>query len=89
MSYIPTLLASLDSRLDELATEISTLEDARTTLHTRTLAAASTAGDQQGATPKRGRRRTPQTKRPAPTPTPTRPRPDARPHRGAADRLDV
>jgi hypothetical protein len=66
MSYIPTLLASLNTRLDELATEISTLEDARTTLQARNLAAASTSGDQQGATPKRRCRPTPQTKRPAP-----------------------
>jgi hypothetical protein len=66
MSYIPTLLASLDTRLDELATEISALEDARTTLQTRTLAAASAAGDQPGATSKRPRRPTRQAKRPAP-----------------------
>jgi hypothetical protein len=66
MSYIPTLLASLDTRLDELATEISTLEDARTKLQTRTSTAASAAGDQPGATPKRPRRPTLQAKRSAP-----------------------
>ncbi len=80
MSYIPTLLAPLDSRLDELATEISTLEDARTTLHTRNLAAAPTAADQQNATPKQGRRPTPQTKRP----TSRRPAPDPKPDLTAA-----
>jgi hypothetical protein len=38
MTYIPTLVASLDARLDELATEMSALEDARASLRTRTLA---------------------------------------------------
>ena len=43
MSYIPTLLASLDARLDELATEISTLQDGRAALRTPTPATPPTA----------------------------------------------
>jgi hypothetical protein len=43
MSYIPTLVASLDTRLDELADEISTLEHARAALRTATLAATPMA----------------------------------------------
>src|ERR1039458_779243 len=43
MSYILTLLASLDARLDELATEISTLEGGRAALRTPIPAASPTA----------------------------------------------
>lgn len=39
MTYIPSLVASLDARLDELAAEMSALEDARAALRTRTVAA--------------------------------------------------
>jgi hypothetical protein len=39
MSYIPTLVASLDARLDELATEISSLPETRAALPARILAA--------------------------------------------------
>jgi hypothetical protein len=68
MSYIPTLLASLDARLDELAAEISTLEGGRAALRTPT-PAPPTAIAHNGAARKRPRRRTPQTKTPAPKPT--------------------
>jgi hypothetical protein len=78
MSYIPRLLASLDTRLDELATEISTLEDARAALRTRTLAAPATAAADNGAKRTRPRRPAPQTKKPAPEPGPpaTDPKPE-------------
>ena len=69
MSYILTLLASLDARLDELATEISTLEGGRAALRTPIPAASPTAIAHNGAARKRPRRRTPQTKTPAPRPT--------------------
>jgi hypothetical protein len=77
MSYIPTLLASLETRLDELATEIGTLEDARAALRTRTLAAPAAAAD-NGANRTRPRRSASQTKRPAPKPRPpaTDPKPE-------------
>jgi len=65
MSYISALVASLDTRLDELAAEIVTLEDTRATLQRRTLAAPSTAAP-KGATSKRPRRLTAQTKTPGP-----------------------
>jgi hypothetical protein len=69
MSYIPTLLASLDARLDELASEISTLEDGRAALRTPTPATPPTAIAHNGAAPKRPRRLTPQTNTPAAKPT--------------------
>jgi hypothetical protein len=69
MSYIPTLLASLDARLDELASEISTLEDGRAALRTPTPATPPAAIADNGAARKRPRRLTPQTKTPAPKPT--------------------
>jgi hypothetical protein len=69
MSYISTLLASLDARLDELATEISTLEDGRAALRTPTPATPPAAIADNGAARKRPRRLTPQTKTPAPKPT--------------------
>jgi hypothetical protein len=77
MPDIPTLVASLDTRLDELVTEISTLEAARAAL-TRTLAAPPTTAAHNGATPKRPRRPAPQTNTAAPTPGPpaTDPRPE-------------
>jgi hypothetical protein len=65
MSYIPTLLASLDARLDELASEISTLEDGRAALRTPTPATAPAVIAHNGAARKRPRRLTPQTKIPA------------------------
>jgi hypothetical protein len=76
MSYIPTLLASLDARLDELATEISTLEDGRAALRTRTPATPPTASADNGAARKRPRRLIPQTKTPAPTPPAADPKPE-------------
>src|SRR5450755_4288924 len=65
MSYIPTLIASLDARLDELAIEISTLQDGRAALRTPTPATPPTAIAHNGAARKRPRRLTPQTKTPA------------------------
>jgi hypothetical protein len=82
MSYIPTLLASLDARLDELATEISTLEDGRAALRTPTPATPPAAIAHNGAARKRPRRLTPQTKTPAPDPTP--PAADPKPEPTAA-----
>jgi hypothetical protein len=82
MSYIPTLLASLDARLDELATEISTLEGARAALRTPTPAAPRTAIAHGGAERKRPRRPTQRTKTPAPQPT--APAPDAKPELAVA-----
>ena len=70
MSYIPTLLASLDARLDELASEISTLKDGRAALRTPTPATPPAAIAHNGAVRKRPRRLTPQPKTPAPEPTP-------------------
>jgi hypothetical protein len=78
MPDIPALVASLDTRLDELVTEISMLEAARAALRTRTLAAPPPAAAQSGATPKRPRRPAPQTTTAAPKPGPpvTDPRPE-------------
>jgi type IV secretory pathway VirB10-like protein len=78
MPDIPTLVASLDTRLDELVTEISTLEAARAALRTRTLAAPPPAAAHNGATPKRPRRPAPQTNKATPKPGPpaTDPRPE-------------
>jgi hypothetical protein len=81
MSYIPTLLASLDARLDELASEISTLEGGRAALRTAT-AAPPTAIAHNGAARKRPRRPIPQTKTPAPQPT--APAADPKPELAAA-----
>ena len=64
------LVASLDTRLDELATEISTLEDARIALRTRAPKAQPMAGGHSDATPKRRGRLTPPTKPPARKPSP-------------------
>jgi hypothetical protein len=69
MSYIPTLLASLDARLGELAAEISTLEGGRAALRPPTPATPPTATADNGAARKRPRRLTPQTKTRAPEPT--------------------
>ena len=85
MSYIPTLLASLDARLDELASEISTLEDGRAALRTPTPATPPTASAHNGAAPKRPRRLTQQTKTPAPEPTPPAADPKAAPAAGASN----
>jgi hypothetical protein len=82
MSYIPTLLASLDARLDELATEITTLEDGRAALRTPTPATPPAAIADNGAARKRPRRLTPQTKTPAPERTP--PAADPKPEPAAA-----
>jgi hypothetical protein len=82
MSYISTLLASLDARLDELATEISTLEYGRAALRTPTPATPPAAIADTGAARKRPRRLTPQTKTPAPGPT--TPAADPIPERAAA-----
>jgi hypothetical protein len=65
MSYIPTLLASLDARLDELASEISTLQDGRAALRTPAPATPPTTIAHNGAARKRPRRLTPQTNTPA------------------------
>jgi ribosomal protein S25 len=76
MSYIPTLLASLDARLDELTSEISTLEDGRAALRSPTSATPPTAIAHNGAARKRPRRLIPQTKTPAPTPPAADPKPE-------------
>lgn len=70
MPDIPTLVALLDARLDQLADEISTLEHARATLQANTVitAPAVTAGASTHA--KRRRRLTPQSTVPAPTVAP-------------------
>ena len=70
MSYIPTLVASLDTRLDELVDEISTLEHARTALRTPTLAAAPTAALDSSRKGPRPGRSTRQTKKREPEPRP-------------------
>jgi DNA-binding MarR family transcriptional regulator len=67
MSYIPTLLASIDARLDELAAEISTLESGRAALGTPTPAAPAIAPN--GAARKRRRRLTPAARTPELEPT--------------------
>lgn len=67
MSFIPALVASIDGRLDELASEISTLHEARAALSTRTPKA--TAADNNGQPAKRPPRSTPRTRRPAPKPS--------------------
>jgi hypothetical protein len=82
MSYIPTLLASLDARLDELAIEISTLEDGRAALRTSTPAAPPTEIAQNSAARRRPRRLIPQTKTAAPKRT--APAGDAKPELAAA-----
>jgi hypothetical protein len=82
MSYVPTLLASLDVRLDELASEISTLEGGRAALRTPTPAAPPMSIADNGAAPKRPRRPTPRTKTPAPEPT--APAADSNPELAAA-----
>jgi ribosomal protein S25 len=91
MSYIPTLLASLDTRLDELAAEISTLESARAALRTPTPATPPAAVAQNGAAQKRPRRPTPQTKTPAPKPSPpaTVPKPELAPAAAKGSRSEA
>ncbi|MGA2014339.1 MAG: hypothetical protein ABSH51_27945 [Solirubrobacteraceae bacterium] len=82
MADISALVASIDTRLDQLAAQISTLEHARTALQARTLMAASAAPRVAGAAAKRARRpASPTTK---PTTAPARP---ARP--AAAPKLSV
>jgi hypothetical protein len=75
MSYIPTLVASLERRLDELATEIVSLERARAALSTTTSAGPSTpTGVKHGAAKPRARRRLARTpKAPASPATPKAP----------------
>jgi hypothetical protein len=85
MPDIPTLVASLDTRLDELVAEISTLEAARAALRTRTLAAPPTTAAHDGATPKRPGRSAPQTNSGAEA----RAAPEARVRHDDSDRLDV
>jgi ribosomal protein S25 len=82
MSYIPTLLASLDARLEELASEISILEGGRAALRTPTPAAPSTAIAHNGAARKRPRRLAPPTKTPVPALAP--PAADPKPELSAA-----
>jgi hypothetical protein len=67
MADIPTLVASLDARLDQLANEITTLEHARATLQTPTVIAAPGATTGTTTRAKRRRRATPQVTAPAPT----------------------
>src|SRR5450755_2685957 len=85
MSYIPTLIASLDARLDELAIEISTLQDGRAALRTPTPATPPTAIAHNGAARKRPRRLTPQTKTPAAEPTAPAADPEAEPAAAASN----
>jgi hypothetical protein len=66
MSYVPTLIASLNARLDELAAEISTLEQTRAALRTSGLAPQRAAVDHDGAADERSRRPTAPAKPPAP-----------------------
>jgi cell division septum initiation protein DivIVA len=67
MADIPTLVASLDARLDQLAHEISTLEQARATLQANTVIAAPAVTVGAASRAKRRRRLTPQSTVPAPT----------------------
>ena len=78
MADIPALVASIDTRLDQLAAQISTLEDARSALQARTIIAASAATRTAGAATKPTRRPAPQT---------TKPATKARPARAAATEL--
>jgi hypothetical protein len=75
MSYISTLVASLDARLDELAAEISTLADARAALMTATPTRPITAAAHNGA----ARKRAPRPARPTKTPAQNRPSPGSHP----------
>ena len=65
MSYIPTLVASLDVRLDELTTEIRTLTDAREALQITTPTTPPAATTRNGRARTRSRRFTPRTAAPA------------------------
>jgi hypothetical protein len=65
MAAIPALVASIDTRLDRLAGQISTLEDARAALQARTLIPAPAAAGVAGAATKPARRPAPQTTKPA------------------------
>lgn len=66
MPYITALVASIDARLDELAHDISALQDARAALATHTLASTPASSTDNGSTT-RPRRSTRQAKRSAPT----------------------
>jgi type II secretory pathway pseudopilin PulG len=68
MSYISTLVASLDTRLDELALEIGSLQDARAALDERALAAAPTVPAPNRAKRTRPGRPSPAAKTPKPRP---------------------
>ena len=81
MADIPALVASIDARLDQLAAQISTLQDARTALQAQRLIAAPAPPRGAGAAAKRPRRSASRTK---PTTAPARP---ARP--AAAPKLSV
>jgi peptidoglycan hydrolase CwlO-like protein len=65
MADIPALVASIDARLDQLAAQISTLQDARTALQAQTLIAAPAPPRGAGAAAKRTRRQASQTTKPA------------------------
>ena len=65
MADIPALVASIDARLDQLAAQISTLEDARAALQARTIIAAPAAAPAAGAATNPARRPAPQTTKPA------------------------
>ena len=65
MADIPALVASIDTRLDQLAAQINTLEDARTALQAQTLIAAPAPPRVAGAATKRARRPASQTTKPA------------------------
>jgi hypothetical protein len=65
MADIPALVASIDTRLDQLAAQISTLEDARAALQARTIIAAPAAAPAAGAATNPARRPAPQTTKPA------------------------
>jgi hypothetical protein len=65
MADIPALVASIDARLDQLAAQINTLQDARTALQAQTLIAAPAAPRGAVAAAKRARRPASQTTTPA------------------------
>jgi hypothetical protein len=91
MTYISTLVASLDARLDELATEISALEHARVALRTQTLAASSPATADNDAKRVRPRRPTAKTKKPVGEPRShaTNSEPESVPVTAAGSRSDA
>ena len=65
MADIPALVASIDARLDQLAAQIHTLQDARTALQAQTPIAAPVPPKVSGAAAKRTRRPPSQTTKPA------------------------